>query len=159
MTSEASSITTSHSSTIFSTKYTSPVPVEIHNFTAFWQTDEDDGDHVMVFWFEESHKNQQIGWKLVLSKKAEMQSVVIHYNCSRQANSGQHQLKLEKLLPTRYFFTCGDGSQDKNAELIIEPCFSYEFSLVPLDGKSNLKKTTELTPFVKCRLEIKKYLF
>lgn len=149
VTSEVSSITTSHSSTIFSTKYTSPVPVEIHNFTAFWQTDEDDGDHVMVFWFEESHKNQQIGWKLVLSKKAEMQSAVIHYNCSRQANSGQHQLKLEKLLPTRYFFTCGDGSQDKNAELIIEPCFSYEFSLVPLDGKSNLKKTTELTPFVK----------
>ncbi|KAI9555380.1 hypothetical protein GHT06_017895 [Daphnia sinensis] len=149
VTSKASPSTTSRLTTIRSTESTSTVPIEIRNFTAYWQTDEDDGDYITVFWFEDNYENQQKGWKLVLSRGAEMQTVVINYNCSWQESSGQHQVKLEKLLPTRYFFTCGDGGQDENAELNIETCFSYEFSLVPLDGKSHLTKTTELTPFVK----------
>lgn len=130
------------------------MPVEIHNFTASWQTDEDDVDYVMIVWSEQGHKKQQTGWKLILTKGLEMESLVIDYNCSRQGNSTQHHVKLEKLLPTRYFLLCSDGKQNDNSEFIIKSCFSYELSLVPVNGERHLMKKTKLTPFIKCRSEI-----
>lgn len=126
------------------------------NFTAIWQIDDDGDDYIMVLWSEESHAAEKVGWKLLVKRESDEQSLVIFSNCSLRRNS-THQVKLEKLMQMRYLVSCSDSNQREDFEFVIKPCLSYDLHLIPLHGdigEDQPIRKTKLKPVIKSWSEI-----